>query len=240
MPKETIQSVLAAVATGNFLEKSKALLAILGYRSERTLELSEQIDDFIAEFPALNPNTRTEQEFRRHAESVQLVFQLTTDEITDDTQQTLFEADAFNKGWATSFLFFAVTLKEKSYTRSQYAEFTREINKRLITPTVALFRAGEHLTIGFAGRRQHLFEPNRDVLEQVTLIKDIRLNDPHRAHLDILSELSLAVCIQEMRDPDKLLDLFSETPFINGGLFDCLDSFKGDFSSLQSRDARPR
>ena len=31
----------------------------------------------------------------------------------------------------------------------------------------------------------------------------------------------------EMRDPDKLLDLFSETPFINGGLFDCLDSFKG-------------
>ena len=86
MPKETIQSVLAAVATGNFLEKSKALLAILGYRSERTLELSEQIDDFIAEFPALTPNTRTEQEFRRHAESVQLVFQLTTDEITDDTQ----------------------------------------------------------------------------------------------------------------------------------------------------------
>ena len=31
----------------------------------------------------------------------------------------------------------------------------------------------------------------------------------------------------EMHDSDKLLDLFSETPFINGGLFDCLDSFKG-------------
>ena len=31
----------------------------------------------------------------------------------------------------------------------------------------------------------------------------------------------------ERHDPDKLLDLFSETPFINGGLFDCLDSFRG-------------
>ena len=30
-----------------------------------------------------------------------------------------------------------------------------------------------------------------------------------------------------MLDPDKLLDLFSQTPFINGGLFDCLDNFKG-------------
>ena len=32
----------------------------------------------------------------------------------------------------------------------------------------------------------------RDVLEKVTLIKDIDVVDPHRAHLDILSELSLA------------------------------------------------
>ena len=30
----------------------------------------------------------------------------------------------------------------------------------------------------------------------------------------------------QMRDPDKLLEFFAKTPFINGGLFDCLDSFK--------------
>ena len=30
----------------------------------------------------------------------------------------------------------------------------------------------------------------------------------------------------QMRDPDKLLSLFTQTPFINGGLFDCLDTFK--------------
>ena len=31
---------------------------------------------------------------------------------------------------------------------------------------------------------------------------------------------------KQMQDPDKLLSLFAQTPFINGGLFDCLDSFK--------------
>ncbi|MDE0556760.1 MAG: Eco57I restriction-modification methylase domain-containing protein, partial [Candidatus Poribacteria bacterium] len=31
----------------------------------------------------------------------------------------------------------------------------------------------------------------------------------------------------QMRDPDKLLELFANTPFINGGLFDCLDTFDG-------------
>ena len=29
----------------------------------------------------------------------------------------------------------------------------------------------------------------------------------------------------EIADPDRLLDLLAQTPFINGGLFDCLDSF---------------
>ena len=36
------------------------------------------------------------------------------------------------------------------------------------------------------------------MLEQVTLIKDIRLDKPYRAHLDILSELSLEACVKWM------------------------------------------
>ena len=31
---------------------------------------------------------------------------------------------------------------------------------------------------------------------------------------------------KEIADPDRLLELFAKTPFINGGLFDCLDSFE--------------
>ena len=203
MNKETIKSALATMPTGDFLEKSKNLLATLGYQSERTLELSGSVDDFIQQFPAPTPNTKTEQAFRNNVESVKLVFQLTSDEITDDAQQTLFESDAFDKGWTDSFLFCTVELKDNTYSRTQYAEFTREINKRLLAPTVVLFRVANHLTIGFTDRRPNQNDLNLDVLGQVTLIKDIRLNNPHRAHLDILSELSLEVCAAWMDANNK-------------------------------------
>ncbi len=198
MNKEAIKTALAAIPTGDFLEKSKDLLATIGYRSERTLELSGTVHDFFQEFPPLTPNTKTEQEFRKHAESVQLIFQFTSDEVADDIQQELFEADAFDKANTDSFLFCAVELKDNTYSRTQYAEFTREINKRLLAPTVILFRAANRLTIGFTDRRPHKTEEDRDVLGQVTLIKDIRLNNPHRAHLDILSKLSLEACADWM------------------------------------------
>ncbi len=198
MKKETIKSALSAIPTDNFLEKSKNLLATIGYHSERTLELSGTVHDFFQEFPPLNPNTKTEQEFRKHAESVKLIFQFTSDEITDDIQQRLFEADGFDKGNIKSFLFCAVELKDNTYSRTKYAEFTREINKRLFAPTVILFRAGDRLTVAFADRRPDKTDEDRDVLGQVTLIKDIRLNNPHRAHLDILSELSLEACADWM------------------------------------------
>ena len=116
---------------------------------------------------------------------------------------TLLESNAFDKGNIKSFLFCAVELKDNNYSRTKYAEFTREINKRLFAPTVILFRAGDRLTVAFADRRPDKTDDDRDVLGQVTLIKDIRLNNPHRAHLDILSELSLEECVQWMNDNRK-------------------------------------
>ena len=203
MNKEKIKNALVEIQIGDFLEKSKDLLATIGYRSERTLQLSGTVHDFFQEFPPRNPNTKTEQEFRKHAESVKLVFQFTSDEITDDIQQRLFESDGFDKGNIKSFLFCAVELKDNAYSRTKYAELTREINKRLFAPTVILFRAGNRLTVAFADRRPDKTDGDRDVLGQVTLIKDIRLNNPHRAHLDILSELSLEACVKWIDDNKK-------------------------------------
>ena len=204
MNKEAIKSALAAMHTGDLLEKSKDLLSTLGYSSELTLELSGTVHDFFEEFPPLNPNTKTEQEFRKHAASAQIIFQFTKDEIEEGPQQiTLLESNAFDKGNIKSFLFCAVELKDNNYSRTKYAEFTREINKRLFAPTVILFRAGNRLTVAFADRRPDKTDEDRDVLGQVTLIKDIRLNNPHRAHLDILSELSLAECVKWMNDNRK-------------------------------------
>ena len=195
MNKEHIREALAAICTGPFLQTAKNLLATLGYRSDLTEAFSGTACDFIETFPAFNRNTQTEQALRNHAASIHFIFQLTDAEIDAETQQRL---ELFEENDAESFFFFAVELKEKTYSRGAYAELTRELNKRLIVPTVVLFRVSTRLTLGFVGRRPHAHHPGRDVLQQVTLIKEIRLEAPHRAHLDILSELSLTECLKWM------------------------------------------
>ena len=92
---------------------------------------------------------------------MRLVFQVTSDEIVSVNQPTLgFEADSFDKGQQQSFIFFAVELKGATYARGQYAQLTREINKRLSQPTVVLFRTADHrLTLSFVHRREHKRDP---------------------------------------------------------------------------------
>ena len=196
--KKEIVSALAKIPASDFLETTKDLLAVLGYRSQRTLNLSGNVDDFIQMLPARTQDTETEGEFRVAVESVKPVFQVTGDEINASDQRTLFESPAFDEGQAKSFMFFAVKLKGKDYARGKYAQFTREINKRIVIPVMVLFQVENRLTIGFVRRRSHKLNPKRNVLEQVTLIKDIDLDNPHRAHLDILFELSLAECAKWM------------------------------------------
>ena len=208
---EALQSTLAAMPASDFLEATKDLLEVLGYQSGRTQKLPGSADDFIREFPAPNQNTRTEQEFREHIQSVQLIFQVTSDEIAASSQPTFdFDAASFDRGQQQSFIFFAVELKKATCARGQYAQFTREINKRLSQPTVVLFKttdlpaehgsaqAGNLLTAAFVHRREHKRDPERDVLGKVSLIREIDPASPHRAHLDILAELSLAECAKWM------------------------------------------
>ncbi len=196
--KKEIESALARIPDSDFLETTKDLLAVLGYHSQRTLNLSGNVDDFIQRLPAPIQDTETEREFRAEVESIKPVFQVTSDEIENSGQIELFESPNFDEGRAKSFMFFAVQLKGKNYPRGKYAQFTREINKRIVMPVVVLFRVENRLTIGFVRRRPHKRKSKRNVLEQVTLIKDIALNNPHRAHLDILFELSLEECAKWM------------------------------------------
>ncbi len=211
--RERIQSALAAVPNEVFLAATKDLLKVLGYQSDRTVALSGDARDFIAEFPAKNPNTASEQFFRENAQSVRLIFQITDDEVAPappgyncaSSSSTLFDAGDFDTGNARSFLFVAVELKGERYTRGQYAQLTREINKRFPMPAVVLFRTTTNLlTLSFVHRREHKRDPNRDVLGSVSLIREIDPIDPHRAHLDILADLALDDRLAWMDAHDKL------------------------------------
>ena len=198
-----VRATLAGLSSDDFVSAAQGLLDTLGYRSQRTLpDQSGAVDSFINTLPPIRRDgttatepTQSERDFREQATSVRIIFQITDAEIAAAAaaQRALFEDDAFDGGNAQSFMFTAVELKQDRYPRGQYARFTREINKRLTQPTVVLFRtASGLLTLAFVHRRPHKYDPDRDVLGNVSLIREIDPGQPHRAHLDILAELSLS------------------------------------------------
>jgi adenine-specific DNA-methyltransferase len=125
---------------------------------------------------------------------VDFLFQLTEDEIKSVGQGNfVFEGKGkYNNTVIESYLFLAIALKNSEYTRTQLSAITREINKLFRMPAMLLFRHGDTLTLSIIPRRVHKRDESKDVLEKVTLIKDIRIADPHRAHIEILHDLSLA------------------------------------------------
>ena len=199
-----IQSVLREYSDADCQTAALKLLETMGYRSERTLELSGDVEDFIDAFDAPIPGTQTERRFREHTESVKLIFQFSDSEITKSVQSNMFDTGEFDKGNERSFLFASVELVDESYSRGEYALFTREINKRIDIPTVVVFRtANGAISVSFVNRRVNKHDADRVVLGNVSLIREIDPQKPHRAHLDILSELSLDERLKWMDSHDK-------------------------------------
>ncbi|MCY4173541.1 MAG: Eco57I restriction-modification methylase domain-containing protein [Cyanobacteria bacterium MAG CAR3_bin_5] len=200
--QDSIQAALAALAAlapGDSLpQAATSLFAALGYRSTRVLEgQSGRVEDFIAQFPAPTAGTVSEQKLQNYARAIHILFQVTDEEINKELsgsgQDRLFDPSNFDKGLNKSYLFLAVELNQPRASRSQYAEFTREINKRFPMPAFLLFRdkkAGR-VTLAFVQRRRHKRHGERQVLGSVSLVRDIDPGNPHRAHREILKELSL-------------------------------------------------
>ena len=203
--RNAISAALAAMVDRDLTVAATGLLAACGYQSERTLpDQSGNASDFIQQFPASNAGTQSEQAFLGNAESVHVLFQFTSGEIQAETQRALFDASGFDTGNARSFLFAAVQLRGDAYPRGQYVAFTRELNKRFPMPMVVLFRTAANLiSLAFVHRRPNKRDPERDVLGSVSLIREINAAEPHRAHLDILAELSLSERLKWMDDHGK-------------------------------------
>lgn len=206
--RSDIAAALASLATENLPTAATALFGVLGYRSERVLEGQRgNVEDFIEQFSAQTQGTKSEERFRENVTAVHILFQVTDDEITNSSQGTLFDTKDFDKGLNKSYLFLTVELNQANYARSQYAAFTREVNKRFPMPAFLLFRAGRgeqrKITLAFVQRRKHKRDGQRHVLGSVSLIRDIDPHRPHRAHLDILAELSLSKRMEWMASHNK-------------------------------------
>ncbi|GAA4397110.1 hypothetical protein GCM10023187_06020 [Nibrella viscosa] len=166
------------------------LLNSLGYNSQRTITLNDPTaQGFIDQFELTPEEFDSKKALADQWERFEFLFQLTEHEV----RRTLSLFNQIDRGNKDSFFFHAVKLKprEKAYTRTELAEITRQLNRPFGIPTVVFIHYNENLTVGVIARRTNKRKADRDVLQKVSLIKDIRLLRPHPAHIRILGQLSL-------------------------------------------------
>ena len=201
--KDEIKSALQRFGDGHFVENARNLLNTLGYRSERMLSLEPNTaDGFVEHFDPHNTMNRERAQMSEW-ESIDFLFQLTDDEIIQSEQTTFhFEGSGVDQNRYESYLFFTLKLQNRDYTRTQLSEIIREINELTPMPAMVVFQHGQTLTVAVIDRRLHKRDESKDVLEKVTLIKDINCANPHRAHIDILFDLSLGELHRQHRFTD--------------------------------------
>lgn len=115
-------------------------------------------------------------------------------QLTDESAH--FESKAIDTELRSSYMFIAMPLAGNTYTRTELSNIIRFMGMRIPQPFMMIFRYIDVLTLAIINRRHHKHDPNKQVLEKVTLIKDINLNSPKRAHVDIISELYLPRLIE--------------------------------------------
>ena len=189
--KQNIQSALAAFKTGSLSQNAITLFDALGYNTTRQQPFQQKTWAYFNDYYVSdNSNFNSEAAKVSQWQSVDLLFQLSIDEVSD--QQTLFATHQVEQTIIESYLFFALELIPEAYSRTELAHITREINKVFSMPVMILFKHGDNITLSVINRRLHKTNTLKDVLEKVTLIKDIAINQTHRAHIEILSDLSFA------------------------------------------------
>lgn len=166
------------------------LLSGLGYESEKRLKLNRPTyDSFLDAFSIKESQFSAAKALVDEWARIDFLFQIGDTEVSGI--QSLFEAGKLNKTEYQSFLFVAIELKHTSYKRADFVNITRELNRPFFMPVIVLFHHDDKLTLSIIDRRLHKRDTSKDVLEKVTIIKDINLANPQRAHKEILADLSL-------------------------------------------------
>ena len=189
--KTKIQSAIQSMKAPDLSSSALELFSALGYNTDRRAPFAEKTFQFFKD-SFLDGQTRFNEEKALVPEwkSVDLLFQLSKEEISPN--QTLFNTNRVDNTIIETYLFFAIDLTAPEYSRSALAGITREINRVFPMPVMVIFRHGDNVTISVVNRRLHKRNEQQDVLEKVTLIKDISLITPHRAHIEIIFDLSFA------------------------------------------------
>lgn len=202
---DTKQSIVQAIQSlahpSNLSQTALSFFEALGYSSERQLPLSspsyECFEDSYVKNNFHTNNFKPEKALSTQWKYVDFLFQITAEELKE--QLAGFSTQKIDNTIIESYLFFVLELEQNEYSRSQLSQITREINKLFSMPVMILFKHDTSLTLAIINRRLHKKDESKDVLEKVTLIKDISTQSPHRAHIEILFDLSLPEIIRKYK-----------------------------------------
>lgn len=187
--KTNIQKALNAFSKGNLTSNSLELFTKLGYNTERQSSLDKpNYKEFEENYVNDNPKFKSDKAKIIEWKYVDLLFQISRSEIT--LQKNLFDTGRVDNKIIESYLFITIELADKNYSRSDLSSVTREVNKLFPMPVMILFKYDNLLTLSIINRRLHKRDDSKDVLEKVTLIKDINIEETNRAHIEILFDLS--------------------------------------------------
>ncbi|HNR66323.1 MAG TPA: hypothetical protein PKJ95_08545 [Atribacterota bacterium] len=196
--KYLIKSAIGNFSQNNLTSQSIHLFQTLGYNTRvQDPFLEKDYKQFHYNYSEyfLEKGFNEEKALTKEWKYIDLLFQLTKNELS--AQNNLFHTGKVK--WQgedketviETYLFFAIGLRKNEYSRTELAQITREINKLFPMPVMLIFKYGNKLTLAIINRRLHKKDSQKDVLEKVTLIKDISISTPHRAHIEILFDLSL-------------------------------------------------
>ena len=205
-----IRAAISGLAGADLAAAGQALLETMGYRSPKTLDAPTAPAEFLS---ALGMDTSRFETNRWRA--VHFLFQLTGDELPALSRGgDPATGESFQRAAIDSFVFLAIDLDDGDWSRRQLVAIVRALNRGFAMPVIVLFRQGGQATLTVIDRRAHRRDTSRDVVGgRISLIKDIELARPHRAHVEILADLSLAALARRKAPSDfrALYDLWLET-----------------------------
>lgn len=211
--RQAVQEALKAFADQPLARAAIKLLNALGYASDKKADLGHSAEALLASIEQFRPELGKLSRDKIKADrwkNCAFLFQLTNDEIPSLAigQYPLGADNKIARSQIESFVFLAIELQGENWSRTDLAAITRELNKRFPMPGILLFRHGGLFSLTLIDRRQHLRDSSRDVIDsRITVIKDVRHDKPHRAHLDILASIALEN-LGERRRPANFRELY--------------------------------
>ena len=206
--RQGIVDALGRLCEGSLRVGAVGLFHALGYRSDRTADAGA-VEEFLETYQAAEKLSEKQLTLLRCWTEVEIVFQVTETEMCN--RQTEKARQELGIEEFRSILFLAVKLPNRTYSRAHFAATTRAINRLFDMPVVILFRHEMSATMAVIHRRLHKLNSDRDVLERVSLVKDIACLEPHRGQVDVLTDIGRLATDPQIHSFNELHDEFLKT-----------------------------